>query len=88
MQISNDDQKKDTSVKSYDQISFFDNLQCKTNSFGAVLLWVFKFKKNVVPGLRSYGQKNLQNSKKSYFGAPCYRMLLNDLYYFKDANNT
>ena len=45
-------------------------------------------KKNVVPGLRCYGQKKLQNSKKSSFGAPCYRMLLNDLYYFKDANNT
>ena len=36
MQISNDDQKN-TPVKSYDQISFLDDLQCKINSFGGVL---------------------------------------------------
>ena len=45
MQISNNDQKKDTPIKSYDQISFLDDLQCKTNSFSRDL-FVFVVQKN------------------------------------------
>ena len=78
MQISNDDQKKDTPIKSYDQISFFDNLQCKTNSFGAVLLWVFKFKKMWCQDCAAMVKKIYKIPKKVILGHPateCYWMI-------------
>ena len=81
MQISNNDQKKDTPVKSYDQISFLDDLQCKTNSFSRDLfvgLWILKMWWQDCAALV---QKNYKIPKKV-------RLLSNNLFYFKDAKIT
>ena len=72
MQISNNDQKKDTPVKSYDQISFLDDLQCKTNSFSRDLfvgLWILKMWWQDCAALV---QKKITKFQKMFF---CYRII-------------
>ena len=54
---------------------FFDNLQCKTNSFGAVLLWVFEFKKMWCQDCAAMVKKIYKIPKKVILGHPateCY----------------